>query len=90
MALPIAPVIITLGRSVGYALHRWQTILSLAGLVATSGFTVNSMIKQAGETTLNLWPLLVLAFSFLILKEIVRAWLKIKHRELHEKPKKQE
>ncbi|WP_148252238.1 hypothetical protein [Aidingimonas lacisalsi] len=81
MAIPLAPALLILARSVGVALRKWPSILALTGLVAASGFTFNSMVRQAGETALSLWPLLALACFFLLAREVLKAWLKIKSKE---------
>lgn len=81
MALPLIPIFTLLGRSLSIALRRWQGIVALTALVFGAGFTFNSMINQMGQTALNLWPLLAMAGFFLLAKEVVRAWMKVKQQQ---------
>jgi hypothetical protein len=81
MALPIAPILFMVGRSVATALRKWPGILAFTGLIIATGFTFMAMINQMGETALRLWPILVIACFFLLLKEVVKAWVKIKQNE---------
>lgn len=81
MALPIAPILMTLGRSVGVALRQWRGIVALTGMIVATGFTFNIMLSQAGKTALALWPLVALICFFLFAKEAFRGWAKIKRLE---------
>ncbi len=82
MAVPLIPIVVMVGRSVGVALKRWPTIVGLVGLIFATGFMFNAMLRQMGETAISLWPLLMIACLTLILKEVVRAWLKIRQSEI--------
>nr|WP_295712169.1 hypothetical protein [uncultured Halomonas sp.] len=83
MAAPIIlPLLSLAGRSLVQLMSRWQGVLAVAGLVLASGFMIKEMMRQAGETALSLWPLLALACFFLLAKEFIRAWLKVRNKEM--------
>jgi len=78
----LIPFLSVAARSVGVLLRRWQGITALIGLVVASGFTFNAMVRQMADTALNLWPLLALACFFLLAKEFLRAWFKVRKAEV--------
>ncbi|MGM0826275.1 MAG: hypothetical protein ACQEUY_16355 [Pseudomonadota bacterium] len=83
MAAPIIlPLLSLAGRSLIQLMSRWQGVLAAIGLVVASGFTIRELMRQAGETALSLWPLLALACFFFLAKEFIRAWLKVRNKEM--------
>lgn len=75
MAVPLIPVTKVLIKS-------WPAIVAFTGLILATGFSFAYMLRQAGETALNLWPLVAIACFFFLTKEVVRAWYKIKKKEI--------
>lgn len=76
MALHVAiyPVL----KGLGYALRNWSGLAAFTGLIVATGFSVNGMMRQAGETALSLWPLIALFFLFLLTREVIRGYFKAK------------
>lgn len=82
MAAPLLPVFALAIRGLGHALSRWQGILAFAGLIAVTSFSFSSFFNQATESIRSLWPILSVAFAFLLLREIVRSYFKLKNKEI--------
>lgn len=78
MALHVAiyPVL----KGLGYAFRNWSGVAAVTGLIVATGFSVNGMMRQAGETALSLWPLIALFFLFLLTREVIRGYLKAKEK----------
>ena len=76
MALHLAayPVL----KGLGHALRSWKGLAAFTGMVVATGFSMNAMIRQAGETALSLWPLIALFFLFLLAREVIRGYFKAK------------
>ena len=89
MAVPFAPVLLAAGRALAEALKRPSALLACGGVILASGITFNGMLRQMGETALSLWPLLGLACFFFLLKEVVRAWVKIRKYEMDKEAKRE-
>ncbi|MFG6667537.1 hypothetical protein ACGK9R_10545 [Halomonas sp. HNIBRBA4712] len=84
----ILPLLSLAGRSLLQLMRRWPNVLAVTGLIVASGFTIMGMMRQAGETALSLWPLLALASFFFLAKEFIRAWLKVRNKEIKNRIKK--
>ena len=82
MPLPFLPAMVVTGRILSQVLRRWQGALALIGLVATGGFTLSHFVREAGATALSLWPLLLIACSFWLAKEVVRAYFKLEGKKV--------
>lgn len=89
MAVPFAPLLLVAGRALAGALKRPGGLLAFGGVILASGITFNVMLRQMGETALSLWPLLGLACFFFLLKEVVRAWVKIRKYEMDKEAKRE-
>ncbi|WP_194756638.1 hypothetical protein [Aliidiomarina indica] len=71
--------LIPIGRAAIHLARRWQGVLAIIGVTVATGFTLKSMFNQMGQTALSLWPLLLLTFFFLLIKEFIRSWFAVKN-----------
>lgn len=82
MAIPVAALGVWLAKGVSYAARNWRVALAAMGLIGASGFMFNAMLRQMGETALGLWPLMAMMCAFVLAKEAIRAWIKVRSKEL--------
>lgn len=81
MPVPVVAALPMIGKSLKFALSRWQGILAFAGFTVATSFSINIFVNQLTSSALRLWPILAIACLFLLLKEFIRGWLTIKAKE---------
>lgn len=81
MAVPIIAMLPMIGRSLIFALSRWQGILAFAGFAVATSFSAKIFLDQITSSALRLWPILALACLFLLMREVIRGWITIRSKE---------
>ncbi|MEA1969250.1 MAG: hypothetical protein U9N77_13675 [Thermodesulfobacteriota bacterium] len=67
-----------LSFGITYVFRNWKTLVFGSGLLWSGALSIKMLLQEAKETVINLWPLIALIFLFLLLKEFIKGYFKMK------------
>lgn len=92
MAIHFIPIVVKIGGWAGKGLtylgsalreltYGSRKILFVLGVLTVAGFSFSYFLREIVDSSLRLWPLLVLVLIFLVLREFVRHYLKVERKK---------
>lgn len=81
MAVPVVPVVVAAGHALKTAVQRWPFWLGLSLFVGVTAFSFSVFFNQITSSVLKLWPILALAGVFIMLRQVVKEYFKLRKKE---------